>query len=117
MLLSNIVPITRKVFTASRIRKFSIYDLFLEAGDPTFKKNDIIVDAYPFKPSQMYPRGDINFSTIKAIYCNELYAMPSVLLKEKNELIFFSQDYANKLLEFGMCVTDILHIRKELICV
>lgn len=99
MLNSRIIPIASRL-----IRQFSVYDLFLLPGNPTFKTNTIILDAYPFKPSQMYPSGEISFSNIKAIYCNQLYNPPSLLLKEKNELIFFSHEYSNKLLEFGIYI-------------
>ena len=82
-------------------RLLSAYDLFLGMGEVTFKTNSIFITGYPFKPSQIYPNKAIDFASIKEIHCSPLYCPPTILLKDKEELIFIEAEHANRLLEFG----------------
>ena len=82
-------------------RQFSVYDLFLNLGNTSFQNSTLTVTDYPFKPSQIYPSKVITPSDIKEIHCSGVYMPPTVLLKEREELIFIATESANRLLEFG----------------
>jgi hypothetical protein len=67
-------------------------------GSAEIKENEIIFKKYPFRPSQVYPKGSVHFADIEECHINT----GPLTIKVKNELLFISKEKETELKTFAL---------------